>query len=323
MASKLVDRIVLSALLILSAGGVLAQTFPAKPVRIITAGAGTFHDIVTRQLSQRLSEAWGVAVVVENRPVAALTVGTGIAARSNPDGYTLVMSDRSALAVAPHLYKGLPYDVARDLSPITLCARTPSVLVAHPAIPASTLAEFVEFAKRQPEPIDFGAGGIGTASHVANELFRQLTGINLVNVHYKGGGPQMLAIVSGEVKAGSGLIANVLPYVKVGKLKAFAVTSKSRFAGAPDIPSAVEVGLPGFDAEFWIGMLGPRRIPAELVDRLNRDLAAILNTSDMRFVLLSQGAEPTTSTAKHFALYISAETEKWGQVVRAAGIKAE
>lgn len=308
-------------------GGAAAQTppksYPTKPVRIVTAGAGTFHDIVTRQLGQGLSEGWGQPVVVDNQPAAALTVGTGIAARATPDGYTLVMSDRSALAVAPHIYKSLPFDVARDFSPITLAARAPSVVVVHPSVPAATLSEFIEYAKRQPGQIDFGAGGIGTASHVANELLKQLTGINLVNVHYKGGGPQVLAILSGEVKAGSALVANVLPHVKAGKMKAYVVTSKNRFPGAPEIPNAVEAGVPGLESEFWIGVLAPARTPAELIGRLNREMVALLRSPGMQAALLAQGAEPAASTQEEFAAYIRSETQKWGRVVKGAGIKAE
>jgi tripartite-type tricarboxylate transporter receptor subunit TctC len=297
--------------------------YPRKPVRIVTAGAGTFHDIVTRQLGQRLSEAWGQPVVVENQPAAALTVGTGIAARATPDGYTLLMSDRSALTVAPHLYKSLQFDPVKDFSPITLAARAPSVIVAHPSVPAATLREFVEYAKRQPGQIDFAAGGVGTASHIANELLKQLTGINLANVHYKGGGPTTLAIVSGEVKVGSGLAANVLPHVRTGKLKAYAVTSKTRFAGAPDIPSAAEAGLPELESEFWIGMLAPARTPAELVGRLNREMMDILRSPAMQAALLTQGAESAASTPPEFAAFIKTETVKWGRVIKTAGIKPE
>ncbi|MGH8640081.1 MAG: Bug family tripartite tricarboxylate transporter substrate binding protein [Burkholderiales bacterium] len=322
---RVLRRFAIASLLAACAAGAGAQesTYPRKPVRIITAGAGTFHDIVTRQLGQRLSERWGQPVVVENQPGAALTIGTGIAARATPDGYTLLMSDRSALTVAQHLYKTLQYDVARDFSPLTLTARTPSVLVAHPSVPAATLREFVEHAKRQPGEIQIGAGGVGTASHIANELLKQLTGINLVNVHYKGGGPQMLAILSGEVKAGSGLVANVLPHVRAGKMKAYVVTSKERFAGAPDIPSAPEAGLPGLESEFWLGMLAPARTPVALSGRLNREMVELLQSPEMRAVLLAQGAEVASGSPEQFAAFIKSETLKWGKVIKTAGIKPE
>lgn len=296
------------------------QSYPTKPMRIITAGAGTFHDIVTRHVAQRLSDVLGQPVVVENRPGAAMAVASTIVARAAPDGHTLLMADRSALAVAPHMYKDLPFDVARDLAPISLCARTPSVLVVNAALPVSTLREFIDFAKRNPVPLDFAAGGIGTASHIANELFRQLAGVKLVNVHYKGGGPATLAIISGEVKAGNGLVANVLPHVKAGKLKALVVTSKSRFPLAPDIPSAVEAGLPELDSEFWIGMLAPARLPPVILDRLSNEVTQALTSETMQSALRGQGAEPATSTPAEFGAFIQSETEKWGRVIRTAGI---
>jgi len=324
--SALLRRSVLLLLATYLAGAAVmgsAQNYPTKPVRVITAGAGTFHDIVTRQLGQRLSERWGQPVVVENQPAAALTIGTGIAARSTHDGYTLLMSDRSALTVAPHLYKSLQFDPVKDFSPITLTARAPSVLVAHPSVPAATLLEFLDYVKRQPGQIDFAAGGVGTASHVANEMLKNLTGINLVNIHYKGGAAATLAIMSGEVKAGSGLVANVLPHVRAGKLRAYAVTSRNRFAGAPDIPTADEAGLPGMETDFWIGMLAPARTPATLVGRLNREMIEILQTPDLQAALLKQGAESAFGTPDQFAAFIRSETLKWGKVIKDAGIKPE
>src|SRR5215471_3763392 len=204
----------LLATALLAAVAACAENYPAKPVRIITGGTGTLHDIVTRQLSQRLSEHWGQPVVVENQPAAALTVGTGMAARAIPDGYTLVMSDRSALAVAPYLYAKLPYDPATDFAPITLAARAPTLLVAHPSVPAATLPELLAYAKQEPQGILFATAGPGTNNHIAMELLKHATGINAVPVHYKGGGASMLAILSGEVTVGFGLVASTLPHVK-------------------------------------------------------------------------------------------------------------
>jgi len=321
------QRVVIAGLLaVYSAGAPAAASpkdFPTKPVRFITAGAGTFHDIVTRQLGQRLSDRWGQLVVVENQPAAAMTVGSGIAARATPDGYTLLMSDRSALTVAPHLYKSLLFDPTKDFAPITLTARAPSVIVAHPSVPAATLREFIAYAKQQPGKVDFAAGGVGTASHIVNELLRQVAGINVVNIHYKGGGPATLAIVSGEVKLGSGLVANVLPHVRAEKLRAYAVTSRNRFPGAPEIPTAAEAGLQGMESDFWIGMLAPARTPQALVGRLNREMTEILQTPEMQAALLKQGAESAFGTPEQFAAFIRSETLKWGKVVKDAGIKPE
>ena len=301
-----------------------ANGYPNKPVRIITGAAGaTVHDVATRLLGQRLSERWGQPIVVENQPAAALTIGTRIAARATPDGYTLLMSDRSALSVAPSLYTNLQYDPLKDFSPITLTARLPSALVAHPSVPATTLREFLDYAKQQSGPINFASAGVGTAGHIANELFRSLTGIKLINIHYKGGGASVLALMGGEVKAGVSLMGNVLPHVRAGKLKAYVVTGKTRFAGAPEIPNAVESGLPGLDTEFWIGMLAPARTPAALVARLNREMTEIIQAPEYHAALLKQGAESLAGTPEQFAGLIKSETVKWAKVIKEAGIKPE
>ncbi len=315
---------ILYALTAVASAQTPADGYPTKPVRIITGAAGaTVHDVATRLLGQRLSERWGQPVVVENQPAAALTIGTRSAARATPDGYTLLMSDRSALSVAPSLYKNLQYDSLKDFAPITLAARLPSVLVAHPSIPAATLREFVDYAKQQPGAINFASAGVGTAGHIANELFRSLTGINVVNVHYKGGGASVLALMGGEVKAGVALMGNVLPHVRAGKLKSYVVTGKTRFAGAPEIPSAVESGMPGLDTEFWIGMLAPASTPAALVTRLNREMTEIIQAPDYQAALLKQGAESSASTPEQLARLIKSETVKWAKVIKEADIKPE
>ena len=313
----------LIATILCAAASASAQNYPDKPVRIITGGVGTFHDIVTRQLAQRLSERWGQAVVVDNQPAAALTIGTGVTARAAPDGYTLVMSDRSALAVAPNLYKSLPYDPAKDFSPITLAALAPTMLVAHPSVPAATLSEFLAYAKEQPRGINFATAGPGTNNHIAMELLQHATGINAVAIHYKGGGASVLAILSGEVKAGFGLVPGVLSYVKAGKLKAFVVTGRKRFAGAPDIPTASEAGLPGFELEFWIGMLAPAHTPQAIVAKLNRDIGEILRTPEMRAILLAHGAEAAPGTPDEFAAYIKSEAAKMKSLVELTGMRVD
>jgi tripartite-type tricarboxylate transporter receptor subunit TctC len=302
----------LIATILLVAASASAQNYPARPVRIVTGGAGTFHDIVTRQLAQRL-----------NQGAAALTIGTGMVARAAPDGYTLVMSDRSALAVAPNLYKSLPYDPAKDLAPITLAALAPTMLVAHPSVPASTLSELLAYAKAQPRGIDFATAGPGTNNHIAMELLRLATGVNAVPIHYKGGGASSLAILSGEVKVGFGAVPNVLSYVKSGKLKAFVVTGRKRFAGAPDIPTAAEAGLPGFELEFWIGMLAPAHTPPAVVARLNRDIGEILRTPEMRTILLAQGAEAAPGAPDEFATYMKSEAAKMKSLIELTGMRVD
>jgi tripartite-type tricarboxylate transporter receptor subunit TctC len=305
-----------------AAASASAQNYPERSVHIVTGGVGTFHDIVTRQLAQRLSEQWGEAVVVENQGAAALTIGTGTVARAAPDGYTLVMSDRSALAVAPYLYKSVPYDPAKDLAPITLAALAPTMLVAHSSVPATTLAEFLAYAKAQPRGIDFASAGPGTNNHVVMELFKHATGINAVPIHYKGGGASTMAMVSGEVKVGFALVPQVLAQVKAGKLKAYIVTGKRRFPDAPDIPTAAEAGLPGFELEFWIGMLAPARTPAGIVAKLNHDIGEILRKPEMRAVLLAQGAEAAPGTPEEFGAYISGEGLQMKRLIELTGMRA-
>jgi tripartite-type tricarboxylate transporter receptor subunit TctC len=305
-----------------AAAPAFAQSYPTKPVRVITAGAGTFPDIVTRQLTQRLSEAWGQAIVVENRPAAGLTIGTAIAARATPDGYTLVMSDRSALAIAPSLYKNLSYDPAKDLAPITLVASAPLALAVHPGIPAANLREFIGYAIQRAGAINYASAGPGTAPHIAGELFKHLAGIDMLCVHYKGGAAAVTAVVGGEAQVVFSSIATLLQHVQAGRLKAYAIAGSKRFAGAPDIPTAQEAGLPGLEAEQWIGMLAPARTPVALIDRLNREINDILRTPLIRATLLTQGAEPVPSTPQEFSAFIENEKTKLAKMVDLIGLRA-
>ena len=300
-----------------------AQNYPTKPVRIITGSSGALGDIITRQLALRLGERWGQPVVVENRPGAGLTIGTAVAAQSPSDGYTLLMADRTSIATAPSLYQNLAYDPVKDLAPITLVATTPLVLIAHPSVPASDLREFIAYVKQLPQGLAHGDGGPGTVNHLAGELMKQLTGADLMPIHYKGTGAAMMGILGGEVKVGFSMPPIALPHLKTGKVKAYVVTSKKRLAGAPDIPTVAEAGLPELESEYWIGMFAPAKTPQAFVDKLNRDFVEILQTPAMRTVLLDQGAVPVPGTPGEFAAFINSETLKWGKVIRTAGLKPE
>jgi len=309
------------AFVFLLAASASAQDYPVRAVRIITGGVGTFHDIVTRQLASRLSERWGQPVVVENQPAAALTIGTAIVARAAPDGYTLVISDRSALAVAPHLYKSVAYDPVRDFAPVTLVALAPTLLVANPSVPADTLSEFLAFAKKQPLGVQFATAGPGTNNHIAMELLKRATGIRAEAIHYKGGGASTLAILRGEVPVGFALVPGVLPHVRAGKLKAFAVSGRNRFPGAPDIPTAAEAGFPGFELEFWIGMLAPAGTPPAIVAKLDRDVGDILRSPEMRAALLAQGAEAAPGSPEEFAAFMRSESASMKSLVEMTGMR--
>lgn len=299
------------------------QAYPTKYVRIITGTAGSVVDIVARHLGQRLSERWGQSVVVENRGGAGLTIGTSIAAQATPDGYSVLLADRTSLAVAPSLHKNLPYDPVKDFAPITLVSKAPFLLVAHPSVPAANLREFIAYAKQNPGLVNYAGAGPGTGAHMTGELLKHVAGINLLNVQYKGGGAVIMAIISGEAKAGFSPVPVALPHVRSSKVKVYAITSTKRFAGAPDIPTATEAGLPGFESEQWNGMLAPARTPAALVARLNRDIVEILQTPAMQTALLAQGAEPAPGMPAEFAAFIKSETVKLKKVIELAGIRAE
>ncbi|MGH6817129.1 MAG: Bug family tripartite tricarboxylate transporter substrate binding protein [Hyphomicrobiaceae bacterium] len=297
----------------------LSQNYPTKHVRIITGNPGTMLDIVARRLGQRLGEIWSQPVVVENRGGAG--IAPTIAAQSAPDGYSLLLSDRTWLAVAPSLYRKIAYKPFADFAPITLVASAPQLLVTHPSVPAGNLRDFVSYAKQGPT--DFATGGPGTSTHISSEIFRQATGANVVPVNYRGGGAAVMAILGGEVKAGFSLLPVSLPHVKAGKIKAIAITSRNRFAGAPEVPTVAESGWAELETSYWIGLLAPGRTPAELIGRLNREVTEVLQSAAIREMLLAQGAEPTPGTPQEFTAHIKSETAKMKQLIELAGIRAE
>jgi tripartite-type tricarboxylate transporter receptor subunit TctC len=298
------------------------QTYPARPVKIITGDAANFVDIVARRISTSLSERWGQAVIVENRPGAGLTIATAAAARSPADGYTILLNDRTALSVAPSLWKNLSYEPAKDLAPLTLIATTPLILVGHQSVPAGNLAEFVQHLRKQ-SATDFFTSGPSTGNHLANELLKQSAGINIVNVHYKGSPPAVSGLLAGETRGGFMLVPVILPHIKSGRVKAYAITSGKRFAGTPEIPSVTELGMPELESEYWIAMMAPVGTPQPIIDKLNRDLVDIMKTPAMREFLLAQGAEPAYGTPADLSALIRTETAKWKKVIDAAGIRLE
>ena len=298
-----------------------AQDYPAKPVRIVTGQPGSMMDIVSRQLAQRLGEQWGRTVVVENRggPGNSST----LVSQSTPDGYTLLMADSTQLSVRPIIFRLLPYNPETDFAPVTLIASSPQFLVAHPSVPAASLGEFIAYAKRQAGGVDFATAGPWTSSHLTGELFKQVTGINVVQVNYKGGGAAMAAIVSGETKAGFNELFVSLPQVKAGRVKAYAVTSGKRFAGAPEIPTMAEAGVAAFETTYWFGLLAPAHTPPALVGRVNRDVVNVLQSSGMRSLLLDRGAEPGAGTPEEFGAFIRSETVRFKKVIELTVIRAE
>jgi tripartite-type tricarboxylate transporter receptor subunit TctC len=314
---------VLAGSALLFATPLSAQEYPSRYVRIITGGAGSFHDIVARQLAQRLSERWGQSVVIENQPAAGLTIGSGIAAKAAPDGYTLLLADRTALAAAPHLYRSLRYDPVKDFRPITLVARAPNVLVTHAGPGLANLREFVDDARRQPQPILFAGAGVGTSAHLAGELFRQLAKIDMQIVQYRGGTDAALAVLKSEAKLTCVPISVALPHIEAGKMRALVVASGQRFAGAPDVPTSAEGGLQGFEAEQWLAMVAPMGLPDAIADKLNRDIVDVLRKPEFGALVRAQGGEVASGTPAELAAFIAKETARLKQLIDAVGVRME
>jgi len=294
--------------------------YPGKPIRIVTGPAATMMDVVGRHLALRLGEMWARPVIVDNRGVS---VAPAVAAQAAADGYTLLVADSTLLAVRPNLYRSLPYDPVKDFAPITRIATSPQLLVAHPSVPASKLQDFVEYARRQPRGIDFANAGPATASHLTGELFKQITGVNVVPINYQGGGAALMAIIGGEAKAGFQLLFLAMPHVKAGRVKAYGVTSQRRFSGAPEIPTMAEGGIAAFETTYWFGILAPARTSPAIVAKLNQGIGQLLQNSDVRSILLEQGAEPAPGTPEAFGNFIASETVRFRKVIDLAGIRAE
>ncbi len=301
-----------------------AQGYPAKPLRMIVAyppGGGT--DIVGRMVAQRLGETLGQSVVVENRGGASGNIGTEIAAHAAPDGYTILMGNVAPNAINVSLFKDLPFDPVADFAPVSLVASTPNILVVHPSVPARTVKEVIALARAKPGTLNFASAGVGSSSHLAGELFRILAGAEIVHVPYKGAGPAMVDVLSGQVQLYFATMPAAMPHVKSGKLVPIAVTSASRSQALPELPTVAESGVRGYEASTWYGLLAPARAPDAAVARLHEGVVRILGEHALRERLAEQGFEPVGDSPQEFAAYIKSEIAKWGKVVRDAGIRPE
>jgi tripartite-type tricarboxylate transporter receptor subunit TctC len=308
-------------LLAVAAGTAQGDDYPARPLRFIvpfTAGGG--GDIIIREIAQRLSARLGQTVVVDNRAGAGGNLGTELAARSPADGYTLLMANVAPMAINVSVYRKLPYDPARDFSPITPLASFPNVLVVHPSLPARSLAQLVSLARARPGELTYASAGAGSTTHLAAEFFRAQAKIDLIHVPYKGGGAALIDLLAGQVTLYFGSMPAALPQIRSQRLRGLGVTSLTRSAAAPEIPTVAESGFPGFEAVTWIGAVAPAGIPRTVVTRLHDELAAIVRSAEVRGTLLAQGAEPMTDSPERFAAYIKSEIIKWAGVVRQAGI---
>jgi tripartite-type tricarboxylate transporter receptor subunit TctC len=301
-----------------------AQAFPNKPVRLVVPfPPGGPLDTVGRALAQKLTEAWGQSVIVDNRPGAGGNIGADLVAKAAPDGYTVVMGALSTHAVNPSLYAKMPYDAIKDFAPITLVAITPNVLVVNPSLPVNSVRELVAYAKANPGKLAFGSGSNGSAGHLAGELFKADTGTDLLHVPFKGAAPAMQALLSGDIQLMFDNLASASAQVKAGKLKALAVTTARRSPLAPDLPTMAESGVPGFDISTWFGLLAPAGTPPDVVARWNAEVGRILRTPDMRERLTAMGAEAAPDTPAEFAQFIASEAAKYARIVKVSGAKPD
>lgn len=301
-----------------------AQTYPAKPVRMIVAyppGGGT--DIVGRMMAQKLGESLGQSVVVDNRGGATGNIGTELAARATPDGYTILMGNVAPNAINVSLFRKLPFDPVKDFAPVTLVASTPNILVVHPSLPVKSVQDLVALARQKPGALNFPSAGVGSSSHLAGELLKILTGIDLVHVPFKGGGPAVIAVLAGQVQLMFATMPAAMPHVKAGKLRPVAVTTAKRSQALPGLPTVAESGVAGYEAATWYGVLAPAGTPRRIVGRLHGEIVKILAAPETRERLGAQGFEPVGNTPVEFAAYIKAEIAKWAKVIRTAGIRAE
>jgi len=306
-------------------GAAVAQhNYPTKPIRlIVTFPPGGSSDLIARALSPVLSDRLHQQVLVENKPGAGGNIGMDLVAKAAPDGYTMGLGAAGALAANVSLYPKMPYDPVKDFAPVSNVAFVPFFLIAHPSLPANNLRELVELASAKPGQLMIGYGGNGTAMHLSGELFKLMAKIQLVNVPYKGSGPAAVDTVSGQLPLAIVDVASAIAQVKAGRLKALAVTTRSRIAAAPDVPTFAESGLPDYEATGWFGVVMPAGTPAEIVGRMNAELVAALKRQDIRERVLAAGAEASPSTPEEFGALIRSEIVKWGEVVRASGAKAD
>lgn len=311
-----------ASLTVLPQAGAAEAAYPTRPIRmIVPQSAGGSTDLIARVAAQRMSETLGQQVVVDNRPGAGSINGTEMVARATPDGHTL-LTVAASFTINPSLHSKLPFDPLRDFIPITRLATLPHILVVHPSVQAKTVKELIALAKAKPGELNFSSSGIATSTHLAAELFMHLTGVKMVNVPFKGGGPGMVGLLSGQTHLYFATISTALPHIKAGKLRALAVSSPKRSIAAPEFPTLAEAGVPGYAHQSWVGTLAPAKTPPAVIAKLNKELNRITTTPEVKTLLLRDGLEAVDDTPQEFAAVIKEEVAKWQKVVKAAGIKA-
>lgn len=300
-----------------------AKSYPVRPVRIITGSPGSTSDLSARFIAQKLTERWGQQVVVDNRAGAGGIIGAEIAARSLPDGQTLVIGHIGTHVSAPSLYKNLAYDPIRDFEPITNLVASAIVLVVHQSVPATNVKELIAFARTKPDGVNYSTPGGGTSGNLTGELFKQVTGANIIHVPYKGAGFATTSVASGETLVSFLAYSTAMPQIKAGRVKALAVLQKKRFAGMPDIPTSAEQGFPNLDSNVWFGLFAPVKTPKPIIARINQNAVAALRSQDARDTLLALGAEAVPTSPEEFGAFVKSEIVKWTKVIKEAGITAQ
>ena len=319
--SRVFAGIIASGALVMGSQAI-ADTYPSRTVRIIvpySPGGGT--DTLARLFAQKLGQQWNAPVIVENLPGANTNIGSAQAAAAAPDGYTLLVGT-PANVFNPALYKDMPYDFKRDFEAVALLGDVPNVLVIHPSVPATTLAEFVAYAKKNPGKLNYASAGIGSPQHFSSELFKLAAGVNIVHVPYKGGGPATNDLIAGHVDMMISSAVLAIPHVQGGRVRALAVASPNRLKAAPDIPTAAEAGVQGFNASTWFGLLTRKGTSPAVIEKINKAVLAAMSDPDVVTKLAALGAEPNSMTPAQFQAFIDGEFSMWARVVKEAGITA-
>jgi tripartite-type tricarboxylate transporter receptor subunit TctC len=317
----LAAAIICATFLSLAGAARAQQAFPVKPIRVIVPNPpGGATDVLARIIAEELTPRFGKQVVVENRPGASGTIGSNVVAKAVPDGYNMVMGHAASHATSPSMYRNLPYDPISDFAPVTLVANVTNVIILHPSIPAKSVKELVALAKARPGQLVFGSGGPGAITHLAGELFKQTAGVNLIHVAYKGSSQAMADLLGGHISLMFENLPGAIGQIKAGRLRALAVLGHKRSGAVPNLPTIAEAGLPGSEADSWFGLFTTAGTPKDIVERLNREVVAVIRKPDIQSRMAGVGAEPVGSSPEDFGKLVRSEKDKWAKVIKAANI---
>jgi tripartite-type tricarboxylate transporter receptor subunit TctC len=313
----------LTVILLFGSASSWAQTYPARPIRVIVPyAAGGGVDVMARLVAPKLSERLGQQVIIDNRAGATGNIGAEIAARAAPDGYTVLMAGAS-LAINVSLYTRHAFDVMKDFVPVTEVAQSPNIVLVHPSLPARSIRELIALARARPGQLNYASGGSGSTLHLTAELFKTMANVNIVHVPYKGTGPAIVALMSGEAAIAMPPLSGMLPHVESGRLRALAITGRTRLNTLPQLPTVAESGVPGFESGQWYGVLVPAGTPASIVMKLQSELAKVVGLPDVAAQIARQGCVPVGDTPQQFAAYLQQDIVKWAKVVKASGARVE